>query len=96
MSDPNKSLAEKLREPWADLEREHPRTVHALWRWSPVVLLALALADLGVHHHEHFGVDGVPGFYSVYGFVTCVAMVLGAKLIVGAILKRKDTYYDGD
>ena len=83
-----------LRAPWKDLEKEHPRVVHALWRWSVPALLVLAALDIWVHHHEHFGYDGIPGFYSFYGLMACVVMVVFSKTVVSLALKRKDTYYD--
>ena len=83
-----------LRAPWADLEREHPRVVHAIWRWSLPLLLLLAAADLLVDHHGHFGYDGLPGFYSVYGLLACIVMVVFSKKVVALFLKRNDTYYD--
>ncbi|MCA9715725.1 MAG: hypothetical protein H6713_42315 [Myxococcales bacterium] len=83
-----------IRKPWADLEREHPRVVRAIWRWSIPALLVLAALDIWVHHHEHFGYDGIPGFYSFYGLFACVAMVVFSKKIIAVFLKRDDTYYD--
>ena len=49
--------------------------------------------DIVVHHHAHFGIDGTFGFYSWYGFIACVVLVVGSKAL-GAVLKRRDTYYD--
>ncbi len=83
-----------IRKPWADLEREHPAVVRAIWRWSIPALLVLAALDIWVHHHEHFGYDGIPGFYSFYGLFACVAMVVVSKKLVALFLKRPDTYYD--
>ena len=54
----------------------------------------IAFADIFVHHHEHFGYDGIPGFYSFYGLFACVAMVVFSKKIIAVFLKRDDTYYD--
>ncbi|MEZ4452076.1 MAG: hypothetical protein R3B09_21610 [Nannocystaceae bacterium] len=84
----------RLREPWRSMLDERPGAVRAFWIGSVVVLLLLAFADLFVHHHEHFGIDGAPGFYSLYGLLACVAMVLFSKFVVALFLKRKDTYYD--
>ena len=70
-----------------------PDTIRMLWIGFGVVLLLLVLSDIFVHHHKHFGVDGTFGFYGWYGFVTCAAMVLFAK-ILGIFLKRPDDYYD--
>ena len=35
------------------------------------------------------------GFNAWYGFGTCVAMVVAAKLL-GTFLKRNDRYYEGE
>jgi len=58
-----------------------------------VILAVSVVLQFGAHIHGHFGVDGTLGFNAWYGFITCVAMVLGAKLL-GILIKRKDTYYD--
>lgn len=72
-----------------------PATIRRLWQIFAVILAVVALADLFLEHHPFFGIDGTFGFYAWYGFATCVAMVLFAKLI-GLFLKRRDDYYDGD
>lgn len=73
-----------------------PETLEGIWVVFGIILAGLVAGDLVVHHHEHFGIDGVFGFYAWYGFGSCVLMVVGAKLL-GVVLKRPDTYYrDGD
>ena len=69
-------------------------TIRRLWRWGIAGLAVLTAADLIVHGHPYFGIDGTFGFFSWYGFATCVVMILFAKGL-GVFLKRKDTYYDG-
>jgi len=68
-------------------------TIRNLSVFGLVVLAAVTALDAVVHGHPYFGVDGWFGFYSAYGFLTCAAMVIFAKLL-GFVLKRKDTYYD--
>lgn len=70
-----------------------PETIRMLWIVSSVILAGIAAGDFFVHHHEHFGIDGTFAFYAWYGFVTCVAMVVGAK-VLGIFLKRPDDYYE--
>ena len=70
-----------------------PRTIRRLWIGSAVVLSLLVLADLLIHPHATFGIDGTFGFYAWYGLLTCMAMVLFAK-VLGVLLKRPDTFYD--
>ncbi len=72
-------------------EQDHwlrrPSTIRRLWIFGIMVLIIVALMDLKVDNHIFIG------FYSLYGFGACVAMVLIAKGL-GILLKRKDTYYD--
>ncbi|AKS40761.1 hypothetical protein [Wenzhouxiangella marina] len=69
-----------------------PRTIRILWWVFGVILALTVVAQRWVHVHAHFGVDGWPGFYAAYGFLSCVAMVLFAK-VLGWWLKRPDDYY---
>jgi len=69
-----------------------------LWVIQLIILLLVLLPEFFVHHHPHFEAQGVHtdtrfGFHAWYGFLTCTAMVVSAK-VLGIFLKRKDTYYD--
>lgn len=68
-------------------------TIRILWVVFLAILAATVLAGLFVHGHVTFGIEGTFGFFAWYGFATCVAMVVGAK-VLGIFLKREDTYYD--
>lgn len=68
-------------------------TIRKLWIGGIALLAALVGAGLFYEAHPHFGVDGVFAFNAWFGFLSCAAMVVGAKLL-GVFLKRKDTYYD--
>ena len=70
-----------------------PGTIRLLWIVFGTILAGLVLADLVVHHHPLFGIDGTFGFAAWYGFAACVVLVLFAKAL-GLLLKRPDTYYD--
>lgn len=78
------------------LYREENR--RKLWMFQFGILILALLPELFMHHHAHFEKQGIHidasfGFYAWYGFLTCAAMVVGAKLL-GVFLKRKDDYYD--
>ena len=69
-----------------------------LWIIQAVILVLAVLPEFFVHHHAHVpdhgtAIDASFGFFAWYGFLTCAAMVVGAK-ILGVFLKRRDTYYD--
>ena len=68
-----------------------------LVRRSWVIFIIALIASLGFeffyHPHGSFGIDGTRLFNAWYGFVTCVAMVFGAKLL-GVFLKKPENYYN--
>lgn len=72
-----------------------PKTIKKLWIVGIASLAVLTGLSLLVPHHDiKFGIEGTPAFYSWYGFLTCVGMVVFAKFVLGKLLTRKDTYYD--
>lgn len=70
-----------------------PRTIRGLWVGFIAVLAATVAAGFAVDLHPHFEIERLPAFFALYGFLACVAMVVGSKLL-GFLLKREDTYYD--
>jgi len=70
-----------------------PKTIRLLWWISGIVLALTVIAQIWIHIHAYFTVDGWPGFYAGFGFLSCVAMVIFAKAL-GWALKRPDDYYD--
>ncbi len=71
------------------------RSIRVLWIVFVAVLAVLAVGDVFISGHPYFGLDGTFAFYAWYGLLTCVVMILLAKAM-GVLLKRKDTYYDGE
>lgn len=67
--------------------------IRKLWLAFFAILLLTLVADLFVHQHQYFGIEDSFGFYAWYGFITCVAMVVFAKLL-GMFLKRPENYYE--
>ncbi|MCW8193766.1 hypothetical protein F6455_03070 [Proteobacteria bacterium 005FR1] len=68
-------------------------TIRKLWIAFAIILGLTLVAQLFVHLHEYFVVDAVFGFYAAFGFFSCVAMVVVAKLL-GLVLKQPDDFYD--
>jgi hypothetical protein len=69
------------------------RSVEWVYRVALVLGVLLAAADLLVHRHAEAGFDDSFAFYAVYGFVACVALVVAAKWLRRAVMRRED-YYD--
>ena len=70
-----------------------PKTIRLLWGVFIAILVLTVLAQVPVKVKSYFGVDDWFGFAAVFGFISCVAMVLVAKGL-GLFLKRDEHYYD--
>lgn len=47
-----------------------------------------------IHRHVEYEWEKYWGFYSFYGFVACVLLVLVSKYILRPLAKREEDYYD--
>ncbi|MGA0026410.1 MAG: hypothetical protein ACO3IJ_02935 [Steroidobacteraceae bacterium] len=75
--------------------RDGERLPRAFWIALWVALSLSVLAQLVFHVHGYFGFDEWFAFNAVWGFIACLGMVLGAKLL-GLLLKRREDYYHND
>lgn len=71
-----------------------PSTIRLLWRVFALVLVLSVAAQLLLPVKGYFGIDGWLGFAAAFGFLSCLLMVLFAKLL-GRVLKRDEDYYRG-
>ena len=69
-----------------------PETIRRLWIGFAIVLAATVLIEFVIPVKGYFGVDDVFGFGALFGFFSCVAMVIFAKLL-GFFIKRDENYY---
>lgn len=70
-----------------------PSTIRGLIIGSCVVLALTVAVELLIPIKAHHGFDEFLGFPALFGFLSCVAMVLVAKL-AGFVLKRGEAFYD--
>ncbi|MBU2536647.1 MAG: hypothetical protein ABIK32_03695 [Chloroflexota bacterium] len=66
---------------------------------SIAILLVFIILDLLVvigHVHVKFPWSYIPGFFSLFGFLGCLAIIYGAKLLGHHWLQRDEDYYDRD
>ena len=74
---------------WLDDPRNVSRLVYGFYALCGVMLAI----DVFVPKHGPFAVEHYFGFYGVYGFFACVALVLIAKQL-RRVLMRSEDYYD--
>ena len=56
----------------------------------------LALFEFVYHRHELFFTEGLPGFYSVWGFMAIAALIFLAKQLRRLVKRPEDYYEAGD
>lgn len=54
----------------------------------------LFAADFVIHRHVYHSWENLPAFYAVYGFVSCVVLVLIATEMRKVVMRGED-YYEG-
>jgi hypothetical protein len=74
---------------WLDRPENVRKIYVGLWIFG----LAWVTPDLFLHKHEDVEFAATLGFYAIFGFIACVALVLTAK-ILRRILMRPEDYYD--
>lgn len=65
-------------------------------RWIMIgILVMLVVLDVLIPaKYERFPWDGIGGFGAVYGFVSCVLIIVVSKALGYALLYRDENYYD--
>ena len=76
------------------LEYLHSRGVAVKWLFF-VLLVIIPILDLFVEQHEvHFLGDRIYCFWSLFGLVICLGMIVLWKWLAHAWLERDEDYYD--
>jgi hypothetical protein len=77
---------------------EDPVRFGRLKRWFYGLLVVFALAEIVlphvVHEETHFAFENFPAWGSLYGLISCVAIIVVSKLIGKLWLMRREDYYD--
>lgn len=62
--------------------------------FSACILLLVLDFVLPKHDHAHFSFENKPAFFAIFGFVSCIILVVIAKYVLREMVKRKEGYYD--
>ncbi|HVS64708.1 MAG TPA: hypothetical protein VMT85_14530 [Thermoanaerobaculia bacterium] len=76
---------------------DDPQNVRRLIVFVFAACAVVALLDLAVHRHSPFehgelALEGTWFFYAWYGFVSCVGLVLAAKLLRRLVMREPEYY----
>ena len=64
-------------------------------RIAYAVLILILVIDFFIPRHEiHFFGDGIPGFWSLFGFVACILIILISKWIGHLGIMQDENYYN--
>ena len=78
---------------------EDPLRFARIKRWFYASLVVVAVAEIVLplvfHGSEsHFSFENFPAWGSLYGLISCVAIIVVSKLIGKLWLMRREDYYD--
>ena len=78
---------------------ETPEGRSRLTRWSYITLAVIVVVEIAapyVLHDEHaeFAFEFLPAWGSVYGLISCVAIIIVSKWLGKLWLMRDENYYD--
>lgn len=68
-------------------------TRRKLWIGGIVILMLTVIGELFIKLHPYFEIAEIFSFHAVYGFLSCIVMIVFSWLL-GFFIKRKDDYYD--
>ncbi len=68
-------------------------SIKKAWIFGVIVLLISVMVEIVVRLHADFYLADWFSFNAVFGFISCVVMVVFARLL-GFLIKRKEDYYD--
>jgi hypothetical protein len=74
---------------------DNPENVKRVLRALYTVCAALVLVDFVFHRHIVHPFERLWAFYAIYGWVSCVTLVLIAKQMRKVIMRSED-YYDAE
>ncbi len=72
------------------------RTVKIIFYISLILIALTEIAVVYVFHlgHGHFRFENLPAFGSIYGFISCVLIIVVSKFIGHHWLMKKEDYYN--
>ena len=74
------------------IESLHRKAVNKI---AYAVLILIILIDFFIPRHEiHFIGDGITGFWSLFGFVACILIILISKWIGHLGIMQDENYYN--
>ena len=85
---PENSTGNTEKPRWLDDSRNVDKIVYALYG----ICAFLLVIDPFVHKHGPFAIEHWWGFYGIYGFISCVFLVLMAKELRKLIMRGEDFY----
>ena len=72
---------------------DKPGNVSLLLNSFYIACIILVIADFVIHRHTAMTWENIPAFYALYGFISCVLLVILAKKMRNIVMRKED-YYD--
>ncbi len=73
---------------------EHPQAGKYLRYFFYGILVLLIISEFLIDKHPYFSFAAMPTFYALFGFLSCVLIVLAANILGKIWLQKGEDYYD--
>jgi hypothetical protein len=77
---------------------DNPEGLKRLKHWSYAALAVLVVGELAIPRlwpeRAHFWFEDLPAWGSIYGLISCLAIIAVSKLLGRLWLLRREDYYD--
>ncbi len=78
---------------------EDPKRFRVVKKIFYISLILIALIEIAVVYlfhlgHGHFWFENLPAFGTIYGFISCVLIIVVSKFLGKKWLMKKEDYYD--
>ncbi|OGQ94136.1 MAG: hypothetical protein A2521_12870 [Deltaproteobacteria bacterium RIFOXYD12_FULL_57_12] len=77
-----------------DFLRDRLQTVIRICYGVLALLVIIDATPLVDKHHAHTAMEHLPGFWSVFGFVSCVVIIIASKWYGHLGIMTREDYYD--
>lgn len=77
-----------------DFLKERLQTVRILFYILIAVMLVWTVVGVDTHHAHTWMEAHIPGFWSIFGILSCLALIFFARWFGGSGIMTREDYYD--
>lgn len=73
---------------------EDPKFISTIKILFYIAIVITVVAEFLVESHPYFHWEEIPGFYAAFGLVSCVLVIIVARVLGRLFIQQREDYYD--